>query len=51
MFENSSHYNSYRFIDTKIGLINGLGSVVKFIKGKLDQNDSEAYDKAIDYLS
>lgn len=35
----------------KRGLINGLGTVVKFLTGNLDHNDAEKYDNAINMLS
>lgn len=37
-------------IRTKRGLINALGSVVKFISGNLDQEDAKRYDMAIQQL-
>ena len=35
---------------TKRGLINGLGSVIKFITGNLDDNDAKRYDAILDEL-
>lgn len=42
---NPSHVRSKR------ALINGLGSVLRFITGNLDQSDAERYDTAIETLS
>lgn len=33
------------------GLINGLGTIAKFISGNLDANDGERYDKLIEHLT
>lgn len=35
----------------KRGLVNGLGNVVKFITGNLDNSDAERYNEAIEILS
>lgn len=42
--------NPFEKVRTKRGLINALGSVVKFISGNLDQEDAKRYDEAIEQL-
>ncbi|XP_074035881.1 uncharacterized protein [Leptinotarsa decemlineata] len=37
-------------IRKKRGLINGLGNIVKFVSGNLDQEDAQRYDAAIEKL-
>lgn len=43
-------FENIKNIRPKRGLINALGSVVKFISGNLDQEDAKRYDEAIEHL-
>lgn len=40
----------FKNVRTKRGLVNGLGSIVKFISGNLDAYDGEKYDKILNDL-